>query len=343
MTICKTFKNISEFKFIERIRPGCLVQPDRVVKAIGDDAAAFTVKPDRVMLLTTDLLIERVHFITQATSGFDLGYKALAVNLSDIAAMGGTALDAFVSIGIPATMAMDFIEEFYRGLKSLAAEFNVNILGGDTTGSKTDLVVNIAVTGEVTANKMLGRDQAQAGDIIFSSGFLGDSRAGLHLLCNPEETECDTWTQLKHAHLKPRPHLREGQFLASYPAVHAAIDVSDGLSSDLAHILKVSAKGARLTATAIPVSEQLERFCRHFDFEPTAYALAGGEDYVLVCTVAPKQADTIAQAFEHQFGRPLFKIGTVTPSGPLEIVEANGTAKPLKPDGWDHFKREMQT
>ncbi len=249
-TMSKTFEEIGEFEFIDKISPGCLRRPDRVIKAIGDDAAAFkSPPPDQVMLLTTDLLIEQVHFVKEATSGFDLGYKALAVNLSDIAAMGGTALEAFISIGIPATCAVDFIEDFYRGLKFLAAEFNVNILGGDTTGSKTDIIINIAVVGSVAPDELLGRDCAQTGDLIFSTGFLGDSRAGLHLLLNPYETACDAWAELEQAHRRPRPHLSEGRFLATQPSVHAAIDVSDGLSSDLSHLLKASGKGARLAGS----------------------------------------------------------------------------------------------
>jgi len=339
----KNFKDIGEFEFIDKISSGCLMRPERVIKAIGDDAAAFKVASDKVMLVTTDLLIEQVHFIKEATTGFDLGYKALAVNLSDIAAMGGTAREAFVSIGIPAACAIDFIEDFYRGLKSLAAEFNVNILGGDTTGSKTDLIINIAVVGSVAPEEMLGRNHAQTGDLIFSTGFLGDSRAGLHLLLNPSDTDPESWSQLKQAHLRPRPHLNQGRFLAAQPSVHAAIDVSDGLSSDLPHILRASAKGARLTAANIPVSKQLEHFCRHFHFDPIAYALAGGEDYTLVCTVAPDQAETIARAFEQQFGQPLFNIGTITPSGPLEILGLNGEIQPVDKSGWDHFQKDLGT
>ncbi len=339
----KTFNEIGEFEFIDKISPGCLRRPGRVIKAIGDDAAAFNVASDKVMLLTTDLLIEQVHFIKKTTSGFDLGYKALAVNLSDIAAMGGTALEAFVSIGIPAKSSIAYIEDFYRGLKSLAAEFDVNILGGDTTGSKTDLIINIAVVGSVRPDEMLERDQAQAGDLIFSTGFLGDSRAGLHLLSNPSDTELESWTQLKQAHLRPRPHLDEGRFLAAQPSVHAAIDVSDGLSSDLAHILKASGKGALLKAANIPISKQLQRFCRYLDLDPLAYAVAGGEDYTLVCTVAPEHADAVAQAFERRFGQPLFNIGTITPSGRLEIVSLNGETQLLDRSGWDHFQKEPRT
>ena len=339
----KTFKDIGEFEFIDRIRAGCLIRSDRIVKAIGDDAAAFEVPAAKVTLLTTDLLVERVHFIRQATSGFNLGYKALAVNLSDIAAMGGMALEAFISLGIPDSTEIDYIEDVYRGVQSLAAEFDVNILGGDTTRSKTDLIINIAIVGTVAPNEVLGRDKAQSGDRICITGYLGDSRAGLHLVLNPPEAEGDTWTYLKDAHFMPRPQIKEARFLAKYQSVHAAIDVSDGLSSDLAHILKASDKSAKLNADKIPVSKDLLRFCKDYDFDPVRYALAGGEDYVLICTIAPSDVEYISRKFEDKFARPLFIIGEITPSGPLELVDSQGDVEQLRLTGWDHFLKDLKT
>ncbi|MGD8952324.1 MAG: AIR synthase related protein, partial [Desulfobacterales bacterium] len=175
-------KDIGEFGFIDRISRGCLIRPAGIVKAIGDDAAAFRSEPDLLNLVTTDLLVERVHFLRDAADGYCLGYKALAVNLSDIAAMGGTARNAFVSIAVPQEVSLDFLDELYRGMKSLAAEHEINILGGDTTGSSADLVINVVVTGTVAESDVLFRDKARIGDVIFSSGCLGDSRAGLHLV-----------------------------------------------------------------------------------------------------------------------------------------------------------------
>ena len=136
---------IGEFEFIKNISRGCVIRPDNVIRAIGDDAAAFTVTPDQVSLITTDLLVEQIHFIRTKITGFDLGYKSMAVNLSDIAAMGGVAREAFVSIGIPLTCPLDYLEAVYDGMKHLAAKFDVNILGGDTTRSEVDLIINKAV------------------------------------------------------------------------------------------------------------------------------------------------------------------------------------------------------
>jgi thiamine-monophosphate kinase len=149
-------------------------------------------EPDRLTLITTDLLVERIHFLRNSISGFDLGYKSLAVNLSDIAAMGGTAREAFVSIAIPDECHLDYLDELYNGIKKLAARFDVNVLGGDTTRSTVDLIINIVVQGTVLKEELLCRDAAQPGDVIFSTGFLGDSKAGLHLILN--EIDADTKT-----------------------------------------------------------------------------------------------------------------------------------------------------
>ena len=330
--------DIGEFGFIEKVCRDCLVRPDRVVRAIGDDAAAFAVPSGRISLITTDMLVERIHFIRKDIAGFDLGHKALAVNLSDIAAMGGEAREAFVSIGIPRSCPLEYLEDVYRGMKHLAARFDVNILGGDTTRSEIDLIINVVVYGTATEDRLLRRDTAQAGDIIFTTGYLGDSKAGLHLILNDLPVDSKVKRVLYRAHVLPEPHLLEGAFLANRPGVRAAIDISDGLSSDLSHIAEQSGVGAVIDAEHIPVSESLHTFCNDNGFDPITYALAGGEDYVLLCTAAPDEARQIAGEFQKEFKRPLFAIGRTTADRRLVINFPDGTSKPLAPAGWDHFK-----
>jgi thiamine-monophosphate kinase len=329
---------IGEFGFIKKISRKCLIRPDRIIKAIGDDAAAFTTEPDKVALITTDLLVERIHFLRKSISGFDLGYKSLAVNLSDIAAMGGTAREAFVSIAVPADCSLSYLEAVYDGMKELAAAFDVNILGGDTTTSKIDLIINVVVYGAVAREQMLCRDAARPGDAIFSTGCLGDSRAGLHLILNNIEAENDQLQHLLQAHRRPEPHLREGRFLAQQPGVRAAIDTSDGLSSDLGHIVEESGVGATLFYENIPVSEDLKAFCSRFRFDPAEYALSGGEDYTLLCTIAPAEAERIAGNFQSTFNRPLFRIGEITAGKKMKIIHPDGSCRPIAPTGWDHFR-----
>ena len=333
-------KDIGEFGFIKRISRGCLIRPQNVIKAIGDDAAAFIPAPGQATLVTTDLLVERIHFLRNATSGFNLGYKALSVNLSDIAAMGGIAREAFISIAIPENCPIDFLEDLYKGMKTLAAEFDVNLLGGDTTRSKADLIINISVVGSAFEKEILYRNTARRGDIICSTGFLGDSRAGLHLIINDIKADSNELKALLDAHLLPKPYLREGRFLARRGGVHAVIDVSDGLSSDIGHIAEESNVGIRLYSEKIPVSNNLEKFCAWFDFDPVEYALAGGEDYTLLCTISPDKADHIAADYLKRFRNPLYQIGEITDSGDMKLILPNGQIRSFAPSGWDHFKKE---
>jgi thiamine-monophosphate kinase len=332
-------KEIGEFVLIKKLSEGCLIRKNHVIKAIGDDAAVFMQPAGEVVLVTTDMMVERVHFLRNATSGFNLGYKSLAVNLSDIAAMGATAREAFISIAIPKDCSSEFVEDIYRGIKHLAGIFQVNLLGGDTTSSQRDLVINVAVVGSAPKEEILYRCGAKNGDKIFCTGCLGESRAGCHLILNENEDDFETFKILKNAHFKPRPYLREGKFLAGCSGIHSAIDISDGLSSDLGHILEESRVGAKIYAEKIPVSENLKIFCRRFNFDPVRYALAGGEDYTLLFTVAPDRAEKIVEKYQEVFNNPLFELGEITGSKRLELVFPDGTDEIITPTGWDHFKK----
>ena len=335
-----TLKQIGEFGFIKKVSRGCLIRPQHIIKPIGDDAAAFTTDLDEISLITTDLLVERIHFLRNAISGFELGYKSLAVNLSDIAAMGGTAREAFVSIAIPDDCALDYLDSIYDGMKDLAHKFDVNILGGDTTGSKVDLIINVAVHGTIARDEMMCRDAARPGDIIYSTGFLGDSKAGLHLILNNLPADSENLRRLIRAHLQPEPHLLEGRFLAQQPGIRAAIDTSDGLSSDLGHIIEQSGVGAILFADQIPISGELRSFCEQHKFDPVEYALSGGEDYTLICTMSPDQADAAAHNFQKCFKRPLFPMGQIREKKGLEVVYPDNSSKEIVSTGWNHFKDE---
>lgn len=330
-------REIGEFGFIRRISRGCVVRPEGVERTIGDDAAAFVVPSDGLTLVTTDLLVERVHFLRNATTPFNLGYKAMAVNLSDIAAMGGTPREAFVSAAIPGSCPVEYLDALYDGMKSLAARHGVNILGGDTTGSQADLILNVTVVGYVQRNEILYRSGAQPGDVVCVTGAVGDSRAGLQLVREGVPPSGAALQALFDAHILPRPHLAEGRFLATSGAATAALDVSDGLSSDLMHIIEESRVGIRVLADRIPISAELRDFCARGSRDPARYALSGGEDYVLAVTIRPERFDVVAHEFSGCFGRPLYRIGDVTDSGQLELVTPDGRSEVVRPTGWDHF------
>ncbi len=329
-------KDLGEFGLIEIFAQNAIVQPNNVIKGIGDDAAVFTTS--NASLLTTDLLLENVHFITKNTSGFALGHKALAVNLSDLAAMGAAPLNAFISIACPQDFSISYLEDFIQGVKSLASKYNVNILGGDTTSSKQGLVINIAITGQADKEKILYRNTAQEGDIIACTGPLGNSRAGLHHLLHTPENEHDS--TLINAHNMPMPRIEDGLFLASTNAVNSAIDISDGLSSDLCHITDQSKTGAKIFAEKLPISDNLKQFCKKYSFDPIEYALSGGEDYELLVTINPIQFEKIAQAFKEKFHRPLFPIGEIVCEKTTELVYPDKESKVIKRTGWEHFRDE---
>lgn len=334
-----SLKQIGEFGFIRRISAGCMIRKDGVVRAIGDDAAAFRPEPGRLALVTADLLVERVHFLRDRISGAELGHKSLAVNLSDIAAMGGTAREAIVSLAIPESCSLSYLDDFYGGMKKLAAEHGVNILGGDTTGARSDLTINVTVLGSVEEDRMLLRSGARIGDAVCVTGSLGDSRAGLQMILDGVAAKDGPLPFLRRAHVRPEPHLKEGRMLAETGKVSAAIDVSDGLSGDIGHIAEESGVGVRLFAGRIPVSDALKSYCTRFGAgDPVAWALAGGEDYCLLCTVAEDAADGVCTAFSRAFGRPLHRIGTIAEAGVFEVVYADGRAQPLEKAGWDHFR-----
>jgi len=332
--------DIGEFGFIDRIRQQGLIRPDGVFKGIGDDAAAFRTDGKQLTLLTTDLLVERVHFIRDKASAFSLGWKSMAVNFSDIAAMGGTPREAFVSIAIPESCTLEYLDDLYRGMHELCTRFEVNILGGDTTGSKQDLIINVALTGEVAEAEILCRDGAQPGDIICCIGDLGSSRAGLHLIVNELLRSNSEFEALYQAQVTPWPRLSEGRFLSACGEITAAIDVSDGLSSDLGHICTASRAGARVHASSLPISPDLEAFCGQYGFDVVEWALSGGEDYALLFTVRPQGLSVLKREFERKFDRPIAVIGEMIEEQGLVLVDGFGQERPLGASGWNHFTKK---
>ncbi len=330
-------EDLGEFGFIERVAPMCLNRSRGVVKGIGDDCAVICLDGPDYLLVTTDLLVERVHFMREWCGPDKLGAKALAVNLSDIAACGGTPLDAFISIAIPPRIDVEWLDGFYKGMTDLAAHYGVNLLGGDTTGSKTDLVINIAVTGTVPRGEVLFRHTAAAGDIIVLTGPTGGSAAGLEMLLKRPNVPPGLAQEMIRAHLEPRPHVPEGRFLATSGACNAAIDVSDGLSSDLRHLCKDSGLGAILYEEKLPVSESLSRAGAILGIGVLDWVLDGGEDYVLLAAIEPRQWPKIldtAQARDFE----LVAIGEFVEGEEAVLSRADGGKTSITPGGWVHFR-----
>ncbi len=328
---------IGEFGLIGRIAERFAPLVPAGWEGIGDDCAVIPWDEGQSMLITTDLLVEGVHFLRDRISARELGAKSLAVNLSDVAAMGGRAVGTFLSLGLPVEGGgVEWCDAFFEGYRS----FGVPLLGGDTTASTTGIVINITVLGRAENSRIKRRNTARPGDRIAVTGPLGESAAGLRVLLEGLPSTPDTDELIRHHH-RPRPHLEEGEWLGRERGVHAMMDVSDGVASDLLHILRGSAVGATVDLSRIPVSPLLQRTAEQFDgWEARRLALTGGEDYVLLLTVAPEEADDLERRFEAQFGRPLHWIGTCTAGAP-EIVyrdEAAGTTvENTTYRGFNHF------
>lgn len=315
----KRLKDIGEFGWIREIQKKIRVDAS-VVKGIGDDAAVLTSKSGEEILLTTDMLVEDRHFRLGgrgaipatnrsgsaekfggncAPTPYQIGRKALAVNISDIAAMGGLPRHAVIAIAAPPALPVAFMRELYRGIGDLARNFKVNIVGGDTSASEK-IIISIALTGTCPKGRAIFRSGARVGDNIFVTGALGGSYASK-----------------KHLNFVPR--VREAQFLVKNFKIHAMMDISDGLASDIHRIAEASGVGAQLWADKIPVSS---------DAKGLEGALTDGEDFELLFTASPKEKI----AGFYCVGKIVNKKKGVT------IVDANGKAKPLREKGFDHFK-----
>jgi thiamine-monophosphate kinase len=306
---------------------------------IGDDCAVLDVTGNSQLLATTDLLIEDVHFRWTYAEPADVGWKALAVNLSDIASMGGWPRWALVALACPRDTDAEEVEAFYTGALALAHEHDVTIVGGDTSTSPAGWVVNVTLLGEA-ARPPLRRSTARIGDIVAVTGTLGRSAAGLAVLAlarAPADVDAAILADVTAAHLRPTPRVREGQWLAQAGGVTAMIDLSDGLATDLGHVAEESTVGARIEVARLPVSAGVRHLASALGGDALAWAASGGEDYELLLTCAPDALERLARGLAAATGSPLHAIGEVVPGEDgVRYVDAGGHAVALAP-GFEHF------
>ncbi|MDP4228000.1 MAG: thiamine-phosphate kinase, partial [Bacteroidota bacterium] len=304
---------------------------------IGDDCAIIPANDHEDWLITTDLLMEDVHFLRNAISPGQLGYKSLAVNLSDIASMGGTPVGSFLSMAIPEDIEVEYLDEFMKGYHQLSEAYHMPLLGGDTTRSMKHLAINICAIGKCAKGKARKRNMAQTGDAICVTGYLGDSAGGLQVLLNKLTSSANHDYLLLRHHL-PEPRLKEGLLLAGDPAVHAMMDISDGIASDLKHILKASGVSAKIQTELLPLSRQLIQTAKEQDWNALELAVGGGEDYELLFTVEENKFDSLNKKFQNELGKPIIKIGQILPGNP-EILWFEGDKEiHLSRSGFNHFQ-----
>ncbi|HSK73566.1 MAG TPA: thiamine-phosphate kinase [Pyrinomonadaceae bacterium] len=325
----------TEFGFIENLRNKLSNRklPPGIRVGIGDDAAVLPKDSETDLVITADLLIEEIDFRLEWTKPEFIGHKALAVSLSDIAAMGAKPVWAMLSIGIPEKIwRSDFVEKFYEGWFALAKKFNVELIGGDVSKSPDKIVIDSIAAGETRKGKAVLRSTAKAGDLIFVTGSLGGAAAGLKLLETGENYETSEYKNLILRQLKPDPQTEIGRILGEKNLATSMIDLSDGLSSDLFHICRESNVGAEIFAHKIPVESEISNF--KFQIDELDFALNGGEDFELLFTVDPKKIFELENELQnHRISR----IGNVTAN--KEIIELIENEKPriLQPEGFRHF------
>ena len=312
--------DLGEFGLIGRIRER-FPAPEGVT-GIGDDCAVIPQRSGRDTLVSTDLLVEGAHFLRDRVSPYQLGWKSAAVNLSDIAAMGGQPTSTFLSLALPADLETGWMEEFLRGYAEVSTRFDAALLGGDTTASPDRICLNVAVLGECPSGTARMRSMACEGDRICVTGTLGDSAAGLKAILEGMEPDADIQTLIER-HYLPLPRVAEGLRLADTPGVHAMMDISDGIGSDLRHILDASGVGAVIDVPSLPISPALQRVCAHQGWDAAALAIGGGEDYELLFTCTPEAERSMDVAHT--------VIGRIKAQGGLRGLEGLS--------GFDHFKK----
>ena len=322
--------SLGEFGLIGRIAERVGVR-DGVRCGIGDDAATLEPSAGAVQLITSDMLLEGVHFDLAYTPPELLGRKSLAVNLSDMAAMGGRARWFLLSLGLPEATEIEFLDLFINGMLDMADLYGVALVGGDTCASRSGLVVSITLLGEQLPERVVYRRGALPGDLVCVTGTIGDSSLGLaELRIGGREGSAVS------RHLDPAPRCREGLLLSEAGITTAMIDLSDGLLADLGHILELSGVGARIEVDRIPLSAYFREHAPKLTDNPMSLALAGGEDYELLFTVPPGlRADS--ERLLGTVGTCVTVIGEVTAAGGLQTVSHDG--KPYISDciGFRHF------
>jgi thiamine-monophosphate kinase len=328
-----------EAEIISRIRQRARAT-DQVLIGIGDDAAVLKLGGTTDLIACCDLMVEGVHFRREWAEPRLIGRKALAVTLSDVAAMGGVARFAMTGIAMPHDLSPGFIEELLEGIFELADSSGVTIIGGDTSSSVDSLFIDTSVIGTCASGHAVTRKGAKAGNAIYVTGNLGASALGLLLLERgfrlAGSPESDARKEAMMKHLAPEPRLKIGQAIGERGLATAMIDVSDGLSTDLWHVLDESDCGARVKADAIPLAGCVRSLATSdSEIEPLRLALHGGEEYELLFTSSPEKHERVAE-LSKELGVPITMIGEIIADKGLRL-ERNGSLESILPSGYEHM------
>lgn len=301
---------------------------------LGDDAALLRLRPTCQLVVTTDLFLEDVHFRRQWMTAAQAGYKAVARALSDLAAMGAAPRFLFLSVAVPRALGRRWLEQFFRGAVKTARAFRVALAGGDLGSAQHGVVVDVTSVGEVERSRALLRSGARPGDAIFLTGTAGLARAGLEVLRRGLERR-SVFAPAVRTHVRPVPRCAVGRYLVRRRLASAAIDTSDGLSTDLNHICEESKVGARIEASRIPLPATAAKIRDLLRLDPFSLALHGGEDYELLFTVPAARVRRLPAKIQ---GVRVTRIGEITRARRVVLVEVSGRERVLRAGGFDHFR-----
>jgi thiamine-monophosphate kinase len=335
---------LGEFELIARLTKDLSTHTSNDI-GVGDDCAVLDLGAPQLLLATCDSQVENVHFTFRTSSPVQIGHKALAINLSDIAAMGGIPRYALISLVLPSHVSVADLDGIYAGLRAIAQQYDTALVGGNISGAGQgeQLVIDITVLGSVERGRVLLRSGAHEGDLLCVTGTLGDSGAGFYSLHHPEiALPVDTLTYLHERHTMPAPRVADGRVLNSFgpSIVTALLDISDGLSGDLTHLCERSNVGARIDLAHLPLSSQLRSLASVTSCDPYDWALHSGEDYELLFAVDAQHFAEVQQAVQTATGTPVTVIGTVlSASAGLRMVSPDGSTRRLARKSWDHLKR----
>ncbi|MBR4871119.1 MAG: thiamine-phosphate kinase [Alistipes sp.] len=307
-----------EFSFIGDIATLFGTLPHHGFEPIGDDCTVLPLG-DEALVMTTDMLVEDIHFLRGASSAEEVGQKSLYVNLSDVAAMGATPLATLLSLALPESAQGEWAEAFMRGYHAVAQREGVALVGGDTTASRDKITINVVAIGRAPLANIKRRSAAKVGDVIAVTGKLGISSKGL-----VDIMFGDLNTEAAKVHRRGQARTAEGAWLGAREEVHAMMDISDGIGSDIKHIMEQSKVGATINLEQVPTDYDIR------------YATTGGEDYELLLTIEPESFNAIAQALYDATGTTLTAIGTITDTETLTWLD-NGVPSDIEIRGFEHF------
>lgn len=332
--------DIGEYGLIERIKKILSSsESNDLILPIGDDTAVIKLSDNQALAATCDIMIEGVHFLSDYLNAYQTGKRIMAVNLSDIAAVGAKPSYALVSLAIPRKFSMENFDNLFLGMKDQLEKFSAFIIGGNLAQTDDKLIIDAFLLGHVHPDLVLSRSGAKPGDRIMVTGEIGASSAGLAILkkyglAYPERLAC-----LVDKHIQPCPRVEAGQLIASSGTASAMIDVSDGLTSDLNNLCRESKCGAVIHLNRLPVSERMKEAAELTGRDRWKLVLGSGEDYELLFTIKPETSEDFITDISEKSKTTITEIGVIIPENEGKwIIDTEGGRSPLIPEGWDHFR-----